>query len=313
MLSSFGRVMSITKRAARRLPIEPAIVELDVSNQDDLDALAERVGGRLDGVVHSIAFAPPSCLGGGFLDAPWEDVAVALQVSAYSLKALAVAALPLMGDGGAIVGFDFDSTRAFPVYDWMGVAKSALQSVSRFLARDLGPRRIRVNLVAAGPSRSLAARSIPGYEVFEDVWNERAPLGWDTRNAEPDRDARASPSSRTGSRPPRARSSTSTAGSTPSAPEAPPSEGSTGSVLVAVLVVANHNLHRADVARVALRATHAAVGGDVRGPVVPTRERRDPVEQRASRCREHRLPSGPRCRQVDRAPGRPRSADRSQP
>jgi enoyl-[acyl-carrier protein] reductase I len=185
VLSSFGRVMSITQRAARRLPIEPSIVELDVSNQHDLDALAERVGGRLDGVVHSIAFAPPSCLGGGFLEAPWEDVAIALQVSAYSLKALAVAALPLMPAGGAIVGFDFDSTRAFPVYDWMGVAKSALQSVSRFLARDLGSRGIRVNLVAAGPSRSLAARSIPGYEVFEDVWNARAPLGWDTRNADP--------------------------------------------------------------------------------------------------------------------------------
>jgi enoyl-[acyl-carrier protein] reductase I len=185
VLSSFGRVMSITKRAARRLPIEPSIIELDVSNQADLDALAERVGGHLDGVVHSIAFAPPSCLGGGFLDAPWDDVAVAFQVSAYSLKALTVAALPLMSKGGSIVGFDFDSTRAFPVYDWMGVAKSALQSVSRFLARDLGPRGIRVNLVAAGPSRSLAARSIPGYEVFEEVWNERAPLGWDTRNADP--------------------------------------------------------------------------------------------------------------------------------
>jgi len=185
VLSSFGRVMSITRRAARRLPTEPDIVELDVSNQDDLDALAERVGGRLDGVVHSIAFAPPACLGGGFLEAPWEDVAIAFQVSAYSLKALAVAALPLMEGGGSIVGFDFDSTRAFPVYDWMGVAKSALQSVSRFLARDLGTRGIRVNLVAAGPSRSLAARSIPGYEVFEDVWNERAPLGWDTRDADP--------------------------------------------------------------------------------------------------------------------------------
>jgi enoyl-[acyl-carrier protein] reductase I len=185
VLSSFGRVMSITRRAARRLPTEPEIVELDVSNQEDLDGLATNLGGRLDGVVHSIAYAPPSCLGGGFLEAPWEDVAVAMQVSAYSLKALTVAALPLMESGGSIVGFDFDSTRAFPVYDWMGVAKSALQSVSRFLARDLGPQGIRVNLVAAGPSRSLAARSIPGYEVFEDVWNDRAPLGWDTRNADP--------------------------------------------------------------------------------------------------------------------------------
>jgi enoyl-[acyl-carrier protein] reductase I len=185
VLTSFGRVMSLTQRAGRRLPKEPAVVELDVSNQADLDALAERVGGRLDGVLHAIGFAPESCLGGGFLTAPWEDVAIALQVSAYSLKALAVAALPMMEGGGSIVGLDFDNTQAWPIYDWMGVAKSAFESTARYLARDLGPKRVRVNLVCAGPLRTLAAKSIPGFEHFEEVWASRAPLGWDVKDAEP--------------------------------------------------------------------------------------------------------------------------------
>jgi len=185
VLTSFGRVMRLTERTARRLPTEPQIVELDVSNPADLDALAERVGGRLDGLLHAIAFAPESCLGGGFLDAPWEDVAVALQVSAYSLKSLAVAALPLMDTGGSIVGVDFDNTQAWPVYDWMGVAKSAFESTARYLARDLGPKGIRVNLVAAGPIRTIAAKGIPGFERFEEVWDTRAPLGWDVKDPEP--------------------------------------------------------------------------------------------------------------------------------
>lgn len=185
VLSSFGRIMSLTQRSARRLPTEPQVVELDVTNTDDLAALAERVGGKLDGVVHAIGFAPESCLGGGFLDAPWEDVAIALQVSAYSLKSLAVAALPLMDRGGSIVGLDFDNTKAWPVYDWMGVAKSAFESTARYLARDLGPMGIRVNLVAAGPLRTVAARSIPGFELFEEPWATRAPLGWDLKDPEP--------------------------------------------------------------------------------------------------------------------------------
>jgi len=185
VLSSFGRIMSLTERSARRLPTEPTIVELDVTNTDDLDALAGRVGGKLDGVVHAIGFAPESCLGGGFLDAPWEDVAVALQVSAFSLKSLAVAALPLMSPGGSIVGLDFDNTKAWPVYDWMGVAKSAFESTARYLARDLGPKGIRVNLVAAGPLRTVAAKSIPGFELFEEPWATRAPLGWDLKDPEP--------------------------------------------------------------------------------------------------------------------------------
>jgi enoyl ACP reductase len=185
LLSSFGRARSLTERTARRLPAPATLVQLDVTDTDDLAALPDRVGGRLDGVLHAIGFAPPSCLGGGFLDAPWEDVAVALQVSAYSLKALAAAALPVLGAGASIVGLDFDNTQAWPVYDWMGVAKSAFESTARYLARDLGPKGIRVNLVAAGPIRTVAAKSIPGFEHFEAVWADRAPLGWDIRDPEP--------------------------------------------------------------------------------------------------------------------------------
>jgi enoyl-[acyl-carrier protein] reductase I len=183
VLTSFGRAMSLTQRAARRLPTEPKIVELDVTSAEDLEQLAGRIGGQLDGVLHAIGFAPESCLGGGFLTAPWEDVAIALQVSAYSLKALAVACKPLMTRGGTIVGLDFDNSRvAWPVYDWMGVAKAAFESTARYLARDLGPDGIRVNLVAAGPVRTIAARSIPGFEQFEDAWSQRAPLGWDVKD-----------------------------------------------------------------------------------------------------------------------------------
>ncbi len=137
-------------------------------------------------MLHSIGFAPASCLGGGFLDAPWDDVATAVQVSTFSLKSLAVATLPLFGDaGGSIVGLTFDASVAWPAYDWMGVAKAGLESTSRYLARELGPRKIRVNLVAAGPIRTMAAKSIPGFSTFEDAWDERAPLGWDNSDAGP--------------------------------------------------------------------------------------------------------------------------------
>lgn len=185
VLSSFGRALSITRRVAGRLPKPAPVVELDVTDNEHLDALPERLGEHvdgLDGVVHSVAFAPPSCLGGGFLEAPWEDVATGLHVSTYSLKALTVACLPLMGEGGSIVGLDFDATVAWPGYDWMGVAKAGLESCARYLARDLGPRGIRVNLVAAGPLRTMAAKSIPGFERFENAWDGRAPLGWDINN-----------------------------------------------------------------------------------------------------------------------------------
>jgi enoyl-[acyl-carrier protein] reductase I len=188
VLTGFGR-MSLVQRVAARLPEPPPVVELDVANQEHLDTLADRVREHvdgIDGVLHAIGFAPASCLGGGFLEAPWDDVSTAVQVSAYSLKALAVAALPLFGPaGGSIVGLDFDARIAWPAYDWMGVAKAALESTSRYLARELGPRHIRVNLVAAGPIRTMAAKSIPGFSQFEDAWDSRAPLGWDNNDAGP--------------------------------------------------------------------------------------------------------------------------------
>ncbi len=182
ILTSFGRTMSLTKRSAARLPKEVSILELDVTSQEDLDTLADRVRvhlPHLDGVLHSIGFAPESALGGNFLNTSWEDVAIALQISTFSFKSLAVACKPLLGQGSSIVGLDFDATVAWPTYDWMGVAKAALESTSRYLARDLGPQGIRVNLVAAGPIRTTAAKSIPGFEKFENLWEQRAPLGWD--------------------------------------------------------------------------------------------------------------------------------------
>lgn len=188
VLSSFGRQMRITQAIARRLPQVPPVVELDVTSTADLEALPDRLRehvDRLDGVLHSIAFAPQTALGGNFLSTPWEDAATALQVSAFSLKALGVAALPLMTGGGSIVGLTLDASRAYPVYDWMGVAKSAFESCARYLARDFGPKRVRVNLVAAGPIRTTAAKSIPGFEVFEEAWSARSPLGWDMEDAEP--------------------------------------------------------------------------------------------------------------------------------
>ncbi|OIV38934.1 enoyl-[acyl-carrier-protein] reductase [Mangrovactinospora gilvigrisea] len=190
VLTGFGR-LSLVNRIANRLPKPAPVIELDVSDQEHLDGLAgkvrEHVDG-LDGVVHSIAFAPQDALGGNFLNTPWESVATAVQVSAYSLKSLAMAALPLMeneGRGGSIVGMDFDAQVAWPKYDWMGVAKAALESTSRYLARDLGPKNIRVNLVSAGPVGTMAAKSIPGFTELADVWDSRSPLKWEMSDPEP--------------------------------------------------------------------------------------------------------------------------------
>jgi enoyl ACP reductase len=188
ILTSFGRTMSLTKRSATRLPEEAPVVELDVTDDDHLSTFAERLRQHTDsvhGLVHSIGFAPESALGGNFLNTSWPDVATAVQVSAYSLASLTVATRPLMPTGSAVVGLDFDATVAWPTYDWMGVAKAALESTSRYLARDLGPDGIRVNLVAAGPIRTMAAKSIPGFEEFETVWKDRAPLGWDLADPTP--------------------------------------------------------------------------------------------------------------------------------
>lgn len=182
VLTGFGRAMALTKRSSGRLPSTAPVVELDVTSSDDLAALSDRVREHvdgLDGVLHSIGYAPETALGGNFLKTEWPDVATAVQVSAYSLKALAVAARPLLASGSSIVGLDFDAQVAWTSYDWMGVAKAALESTSRYLARDLGPDGIRCNLVAAGPIKTVAAKSIPGFEVYEELWGQRAPLSWD--------------------------------------------------------------------------------------------------------------------------------------
>jgi enoyl-[acyl-carrier protein] reductase I len=188
VLTGFGR-MSLVERVAKKLPKAAPVVELDVTDQAHLDGLADRLREHvdgLDGVLHSIGFAPASCLGEDFLDAPFADVATAVEVSAFSFKSLAVATLPLFGEqGGSVLGMDFDARVAWPAYNWMGVAKAALESTSRYLARELGPRNIRVNLVAAGPVRTMAAKSIPGFVAFEDAWGPRAPLGWDINDALP--------------------------------------------------------------------------------------------------------------------------------
>ncbi len=188
VLSSFGRPMSLTQRMAKRLPGSPPVIELDVASEEHLAALPDRVREHvdgLDGVLHAIGFAPASCLGQGLLDTAWEDVGTAMQVSTWSYAALIRACLPVLAEKASYVGLDFDARVAWPGYDWMGVAKAGLESANRYLARDLGPRGVRVNLVAAGPIKTMAAKSIPDFAKFEDVWDTRAPLGWDVNNAEP--------------------------------------------------------------------------------------------------------------------------------
>jgi enoyl-[acyl-carrier protein] reductase I len=193
VLTGAGRALRLTQRTARKLGKNPDgsdidVFELDVTVPAQAEAVRDAVAAkwdRVDGVLHAIGFAPESCLGDDFMDAPWDDVAVAIHISTYSLKVLAETFLPLMQGGGSIVGLDFDNRQAWPAYNWMGVAKSALQSLSRYLAKELGPQQIRCNLVAAGPVRTMAAKSIPGFALFEDTWDGRAPLGWDVNDAEP--------------------------------------------------------------------------------------------------------------------------------
>jgi enoyl-[acyl-carrier protein] reductase I len=186
VLTGAGRGMRLTERTARKLDAGVEVIEFDVTNESHATALRDTLAdrwGRVDGALHAIGFAPEICLGGTFMEATWDDVKVALEISTYSLKLLADAVAPLMTDGGSIVGLDFDATRAWPAYDWMGVAKAGLESTCRYLAKYLGPQGIRVNLVAAGPVKTMAAKSIPGFSAFEDVWSERAPLGWDVTDS----------------------------------------------------------------------------------------------------------------------------------
>ncbi len=187
VLTGFGR-LSLVERIAKRLPEPAPVIELDVTSNEQLEGLAGKVSEHLDGldgVVHSIGFAPQTALGGNFMNTSWDDVATAVQISAFSLKSLTAACLPLMKNGGSVVGLDFDATHAWPVYDWMGVAKAGLESTSRYLAKYLGPDGVRVNLVAAGPLKTMAAKSIPGFENFTEMWPEKAPLGWDVGDSEP--------------------------------------------------------------------------------------------------------------------------------
>ena len=192
VLTGAGRALSLTKRTARKLGQQDGadipVFELDVTVPEHVESVRAEVAGalgRVDGVLHAIGFAPASCLGDNFFDAPWDDVATAMHISTYSLKTLADAFVPLMQGGGSIVGLDFDNQVAWPAYNWMGVAKSALQSLSRYLAKELGSQQIRCNLVAAGPIRTMAAKSIPGFALFEDTWDGRAPLGWDVNDSRP--------------------------------------------------------------------------------------------------------------------------------
>lgn len=192
VVSNFGQALRITRRIVKRLPVLPEVVELDVTDPEHLAALPEALRAALGddavlhGVVHSIAYGnPETLLGGKFLEGPWKDVAQAVEVSAYSLKSLAVACRPLLQPGSSIVGLTFDASVAWPVYDWMGVAKAALESTNRYLARDLGSEGVRVNLVSAGPLRTLAAKAIPGFEDLESMWTTKSPLGWDNTDQEP--------------------------------------------------------------------------------------------------------------------------------
>jgi len=189
VLTSFGKAMGLTEKCSRRLPVAADVLEMDVNNQEHIDAVAAELKSRwgsLDGFLHAIAFAPQDALGGNFMNTPWESVATAVQTSAYSLKALAAGVQSLMEEkGGSIVGLDFDAQVAWPIYDWMGIAKAALESTTRYLARYLGDHKIRVNCISAGPLKTMAGRGIPGFDEIASAWEKQAPLGWDFHDATP--------------------------------------------------------------------------------------------------------------------------------
>lgn len=190
VLTGFGRGLSLTRRSAKRLPNETEVFELDITDPEHMTQLVAdltKKWGGLDGALHAIAYAPEDALGGSFMETVPESASIAFLTSAFSYKTLAAGLRPLFNKagGGALVALDFDNSTAWPSYDWMGVSKSALQSVSRYLARYLGPENIRTNLVAAGPLATVAAKSIPGFVQFDGLWEIRAPLGWDTSDSEP--------------------------------------------------------------------------------------------------------------------------------
>jgi enoyl ACP reductase len=189
LLTGFGRAMRLTEKTARRLPHPPDILEMDANQPAHIEAVAEEVRSRwgsMDGFLHAIAFAPEDALGGAFLETPWESASMAFQTSAYSLKAISVGLVPLMEEnGGSIVSLDFDASVAWPIYDWMGVSKAALEAITRYLARYLGPRGIRVNCVSAGPLKTMAAKGIPGFDALAASWGKRAPLSWDLSDPDP--------------------------------------------------------------------------------------------------------------------------------
>lgn len=190
VVTNFGRGLRLTERVVQRLDPIPPVLEMDINEPAHVAAVAEDLNSRwgaVDGALHAIAYAPMDALGGNFLNTPAESAQTAFMVSAYSFKTLAVAMMPLMQNagGGSLVALDFDNEQAWPAYDWMGVAKSALESVTRYLARDLGSHRIRVNCVSAGPLRTVAAKSIPGFEILQDIWNDKSPLAWDLNDPDP--------------------------------------------------------------------------------------------------------------------------------
>ncbi len=187
VLTGAGRGLRLTQRTARKLPVEPTVLELDVTNPEHVDSVREYLRteyGQVDGALHAIGFMPEMGLGEDFMSPTWEEISVGFEISAFSLKTVAQIVAPLMPNGGSVVGLDFDATIAWPAYNWMGVAKAGLESANRYLARALGEQQIRVNLVAAGPIKSIAAKSIPGFQQFEDAWATRAPLGWDVTDTE---------------------------------------------------------------------------------------------------------------------------------
>lgn len=189
LLSSLGRDLDAARRAAAELPGEVPIVEADLTSTEDLEHLAAHIAGtwgHLDGALHAIAFAPQEALAGSFLDAGSQAAARAFDTSTFSYASLArVVAELAPPSGGSIVGLDFDAAGAWPVYNWMGVCKAGLEAVNRYVARDLGPRRIRSNLIAAGPIHTRAAGGIPDFQRLTDAWDSTSPLPWDAKDSSP--------------------------------------------------------------------------------------------------------------------------------